>query len=179
MISKTKKTDSQIEVDQTVISFLGDLKIENPEDLVVLKNLILRKLKFRSYNSKTKKHADGIQWRRTASEIIKDGYVYEGKACSDLAVVFLALCKVNKIEGQLVKLITVDGTDSHSIVEIKLNKKWFRIDPSSNDSVSFEGRLNNESIWNKKYKIWRKGRDVWDLGLCDISAESKISNKQL
>ncbi len=169
-----KRLKSQTETDQTVLNFLGDLTIETPDDLVTLKNLIQSSLKFRPYNDQTRKHADSIQWKRTASEIIHDKYVYAGKACSDLAVVFLALCKAAGIKGRLVKLKSTIDKKTHSIVEVLLRDTWYRIDPSSRDSQPFEGELTDKSIWNKKFKVWKKGRDLWDLGLYDIKSESKI-----
>ena len=88
------KPKSQIETDKYILNFLGDMKVETPEDLVNLRDYVLDTLEFKPYNEKTKEHADSIQWKRTASQIIQDGYVYEGKACSDIVLVFLALCKL-------------------------------------------------------------------------------------
>ncbi len=86
----TKRPKPQTEVDQYVLNFLGDSAINVPEDLVVLKDKILDSLEARPYNTETKEHADSIQWARTASEILQDKYIYQGKACSDIAIVFLA-----------------------------------------------------------------------------------------
>ncbi len=166
---------SQIETDQYIIKFLGGMIISRPKDLVILKDKILHYLKFKPYNSKTKKIADSWQRKRTASQIIQDKYVYCGKACSDLVVVFLAVCRAAGVKGRLVKLKSIANTNStHSIAEVNLKGIWYRIDPSSKDSKPLKGALNSKSIWNKKYKVWKKGRDVWDLGLNDIQAESKI-----
>lgn len=165
---------SQTEVDQNILNFLGDFKITSPQDLIVLKDKIMNGLETRPYDSETKTHADSIQWKRTASEIISDGYVYEGKACSDIAIIFLTLCKALNIDGHLVKLVTTDGSNTHSIVEVNLNNTWFQFDPSARDAVPLEGVLDNETVWNKKYKVWKKGRDVWDLGLESIDDEEGI-----
>lgn len=164
-MTNQKEKKSQVEVDQNVLNFLGDLKIKNPDDLVTLRKLIQSSLEFRPYNDETKKHADSIQWKRTASQIIEDGYIYEGKACSDIAIVFLAACKAVGVEGLLVKLIKTDKKETHSIVEVKLKDSWYRIDPSMLDGEPFKGQLTSESVWNKKHKVWKKGKDVWDLEL--------------
>jgi len=37
--------------------------------------------------------------------------------------------------------------------------------------------LTKKSIWNKKFKVWKKGRDVWDLGLCSIDDEERVLSK--
>ena len=167
-------TKSQIKTDQNIIQFLGKLKIKTPYDLVTLRNLIQNSLEFRPYNRKTKKHADSIQWTRTASEIICDKFVYFGKACSDLAVVFLALCKCAGVNGHFVKLVTLDKKQTHSIVEIKLGKTWYRLDPSSRDSIPFQGQLTKKSIWNKTFQVFKKGHDAWALGFDGIEKEKEI-----
>jgi len=168
---------SQIEIDKTILDFLGDTKISTPEDLIVLRDKIFSHLEFRPYNEETKSHADSIQWKRTASEIIKDGYAYQGKACSDLTIIFLALCKAAGVEGLLVKLKSLDDKKTHSIAEVNLNGNWYRMDVSNKDSRPFAGQLTDESIWNRNYKVWKKGRDVWDLELDDINTENKIFKK--
>lgn len=170
------KEKTQTEVDRNIIDFLGDLTIKNANDLLILKDRILGQLEFRPYNNETKKQADGIQWKRTASEILRDGYVYSGKACSDLVVVFLALCKAAGIEGRLVKLISSDKTKTHSIAEVNLNGAWFRLNMSPSD-IPYEGELTDESVWNKEYKVWKKGRDVWDLGFYGIESEKKLNEE--
>lgn len=128
----------------------------------------------RPYNEKTKNKADKIQWTRTAYEIMKDKYVYSEKACSDIALVFIACCGALGIKGRLVKLVGVNINNSHSIAEIFYKNDWYRIDPSANDSVFFEGELNKKSIWNKKFKVWKKGKDSWEMGLYDKGDEVKI-----
>lgn len=171
------KHKSQIETDQNILDFLGDLELKSINDLIVIRDLIHSRLEFRDYNDKTKEHADSIQWKRTASEIITDGYVYKGRACSDLVIVFLAICKAAGIEGRLVKLIGVNihGKEvGHSIAEVNLNSVWYTFDLSTKDSVPKEGELTDLSRYYKIYKVWKKGRDLWDLGLYDISSEDKI-----
>lgn len=170
------RPESQTEIDQTIINFLGDFKVVASQDLIVLKDMVLTFLEWRPYTNETKEHADSIQWKRKASEILQDKYIYRGKACSDLAVIFLTLCKAVGIDGRLVKLRSMDGNNTHSIVEVKLNDTWYSIDPSSKDSVPVDGRLNDESVWNKKYKVWKKGRDVWDLCLDDKNKERDVCN---
>ncbi len=175
-------SNSQIETNKNILDFLGKTKISTPEDLIVLRNKIFSHLEFRPYNDETKAHADSIQWKRTASEIIRDKYVYQGKACSDLTIIFLALCKATGIEGRLVKLKAIDKQKTHSIAEINLNNKWYTFDISSKTSIPIQGELNENSIYQTQnktsYKVWKKGRDVWGLKLEDISAENKIFNQK-
>ena len=174
--SKNEQIKSQVEVDENILNLLGNQKINTQEDITTIIKLIHNYLEFKPYNKETEKHADSIQWKRTASEIIKDKYVYEGKSCSDLAIIFLAICKAAGIEGRLVKLSAINGDQTHSIVEFKLNDKWYRVDTSDKDAKVFEGELTAESNWNG-FKVWKKGRDVWDLGLEDVDSELEIYEK--
>lgn len=172
---------SQIETDKNILDFLGKTNISTPEDLVILRDKIFSHLEFRPYNDETKAHADNIQWKRTASEIITDGYVYKGKACSDLTIVFLALCKAANIDGRLVKLKAIEKQMTHSIAEINLNNKWYTFDINKT-SVPLEGELDENSIYQTQnktsYKVYKKGRDVWDLELNDKESENKIFNQK-
>jgi transglutaminase-like putative cysteine protease len=93
-----------------------------------------------------------------------------------LAIIFLALCKAAGIEGRLVKLSAINGDQTHSIAEFKLNDKWYRVDPSDKEARIFEGELTAELNWNG-FKVWKKGRDVWDLGLEDVDSELEIYEK--
>jgi hypothetical protein len=173
---------SQTEVDQTVLDFLGDQKIQTPEDLVFLLKIVHSSLEFRPYNEKTKKHADSIQWKRTAAEIIRDGYVYQGKACSDLVLVFITLCKGVGVDGNLLKLVNLENARTHSIAEVKLADDWYRIDTSYPEAKPFKGRLADNMIWNKNWqggwKLWKRGKDLWSLGLDDIELEKNIISNE-
>lgn len=171
---------SQTEVDETVLNFLGDLKINTPEDLITLLKLVHTSLEFRPYNAETKSHADSIQWKRTASEIMGDGYVYQGKACSDLVLVFLTLCKAAGVAGNFVKLINLDRTSTHSIAEVKLSNVWYRIDTSYPEAQPCQGQLADDQVWNKNWlggwKVWKRGKDLWSLGVTCIGDENEILN---
>lgn len=169
-----KKNKSQTEVDQYVIDFLGDMSIKNSDDLIVLRDKIQNTLENRPYNDETREHADSIQWRRTASEIIKDGYVYDGKSCSDLSLVFLTVCRAAGIEGHLVKLVNTDNNETHSIVEVKLSDDWYRFDPSVPKAEPRQGQLSDANIKNKQWKVWARGKDLWELGLVGINDEEKV-----
>ncbi|MEK7648948.1 MAG: hypothetical protein AAB400_03455 [Patescibacteria group bacterium] len=176
--SLTEKSKIQTEVTPAIQEFLGDYKVKTYEDLVALLKHIHSSLEFRNYNDATKEYADSIQWKRTASEIVEDGYVYKGKACSDLALIFIALCKAASVDAQLLKLIRLDGKSTHTIVEIQLEDGWYRLDTSNNGSVPFKGYLADEQVWNKNWeggwKVWKRGPDLWSMGLDSIDSEDKV-----
>ena len=168
------KPKSQIETDKNVLDFLGNIKVKTPEDLVKLRDYVLDTLEFKPYNTETKKDADNIQWKRTASQIIQDGYVYEGKACSDIVLVFLALCKALGIEGKLLKLVSTKRQMTHSIVEVKLNDIWYKLDPSFKNSKPHPKQMTKDDTFRGEYKLWKKGKDNWNLGLDSFESMSRI-----
>jgi hypothetical protein len=176
--SKTTRPKSQIETDKYVLDFLGDIKVEKPTDLLKLRSHIINSLEFREYKEQTKKNENNIRWKRTASQIIQDGYVYKGKECSDLSIVFLALCKALGISGCLIKVANFTEPNTHSLTEINLHDKWYRFDPSTPKSIPREGRLTNDNFINKDWKIWKRGRDLWDLGLDNMEKERIIYNQR-
>jgi hypothetical protein len=46
------------------------------------------------------------------------------------------------------------------------------------DSVPFEGQLAPDQVWNKGWqggwKVWERGRDLWDLDLSSINDGKKV-----
>lgn len=169
---------SQTELTPTILSFLDGAQLRSPQDLVSLRQKIVSALVSRPYNDDTREHADSIQWKRTASEILEDGYVYEGKSCSDLTIVFLALCRAAGVPGQLVKLKNTQRNGTHSVAEIQLGETFYSYDIQNNISEPREGFLAENSEYvsdgGGHYTVYAKGRDVWDLGLDSIQAEQKI-----
>lgn len=180
--SKINQPKSQTEVDQTVLDFLGNFKINEPDDLIPLIKHIKDSLEFREYNKQTAAHADSIQWKRTVSQILQDGYVYQGKACSDLSMILVALCKALGLEAQLVKLVNLPKDNSHSITEIKINGEWYRIDPDFSDPKPIKGYWEADQVLNKNWaggwKVWKRGDDLWSMGLDGIDKEELICREE-
>jgi hypothetical protein len=65
--SKKEQLKSQIETDENILKLLGSKKIENFEDVNSIISSIHNYLEFKPYTKETEKHADSIQWKRTAS----------------------------------------------------------------------------------------------------------------
>jgi hypothetical protein len=177
--SKINRSKSQIETDKYVLNFLGDIKVKEPMDMVKLRSHIQNSLEFREYNEQTKENENNIRWKRTASQIIQDGYVYRGKDCSDLSIVFLALCKALGISGCLVKLATLSNDNTHSIIAVELDNQWYRLDITMTDSAPLKGQLpDNQKLKKNGWKVWKVGRDLWDLDLDGIEKEKIIYNQR-
>ena len=162
---------SQTEVTADVSKLASRMaEIQTPEDIVALRDLLFSNLEFRPYNERNRKHEEQIRWRRTASQIIEDGYVYQTKCCTDIVVVFLALCRAKGIEGHFVKVYDDRGR-LHSMTEVKLPSGWYIFDAADTRTIPVAGRIKRDY---QGWRLWRKGRDAWDIGLINRNSARKI-----
>ncbi len=98
--------------------------------------------------------------KRTAQEIIKDGFV---TGCTDWALVFIVLTRAKNIPTKYIETIRRrwldEGKDNeiegHIFAEVYLNDKWYIIDP---DQAVIRG-------WYDRWVIYKKGLDSWDIGI--------------
>lgn len=164
--------NSQIETTSKIRELVSNIKTPiTSEELIKIRDLMYSKLAIRPYDSSTEKHEKAIRWKRTAGEILNDGYVYNKKACTDLTVLFIALCKALGLETNFVKLKRENKV--HSVAEIKLNDGWYFFDVSNTKNAPIRGTIT-EDTRHQDWKLWRKGRDAWDIGLTDFGDISKI-----
>jgi hypothetical protein len=163
--------NSQIETTTTIKNLVKDIKTPITIDsLINLRDLIYSIIVIRPYNDSTKEHEQKIRWKRTATEIIQDAYVYSGKACTDLTLLFIALSKALGLETNFVKVFN-DKT-VHSIAEVKLADGWYLFDVSRKN-IPVKGFITEDTPY-QKWRLWKKGRDAWDLGLVEFESISKI-----
>lgn len=167
---------SQIETSEILKDFVsGTRKSITVESLVEIRDKIYACIAIRPYNETTKEHEQSIRWKRTASQILEDGYVYQGKSCTDLSVLFIALCKILGLETRFVKL--KKDTKTHSIVEIKLDDGWYVFDISNQTNIPQKGEVTEIAPY-KGWMLWKKGRDAWDLNLVDFGSICKITENR-
>ncbi len=148
--------------------------IEKPitmEKLIELRDLMYSKLEILPYNETTVEQEKSIRWKRTAAQIFEDGFVFSGKACTDLVVSFLALCQTFELETRFVKVKNEKMV--HSVAEIKLNDGWYIFDVSTKTGIPIKGEITKENPY-KNWQLWKKGRDAWDLGLNNFEAINKV-----
>ena len=158
---------SQIESEENIKNFVLNTEIKTHNDLLKLRDKLMSVLEIRPYNDETKEHERQIRWRRTASEVLKDGYVYQGKSFTDLVLTFLALCKAKNLETKFVKLKF--DKYIHSVAEIKLQDGWYNFDVAKKDSIPQKGQIKEDDT-----RLWKKGMDSWDLGLVEFDSIKKI-----
>ncbi|MBU2590295.1 MAG: hypothetical protein KKB39_06040 [Nanoarchaeota archaeon] len=102
-----------------------------------------------------------MRWKRTATQILKDGWVVKGKSCTDITVLFIAVAKAKGIKAIFVKLYSIKRQMLHAAVEL----------PGENSILdATTGRRDNSSneILFDEYKVYKKGRDSWDIGLSGV-----------
>lgn len=162
---------SQLESGPEIQELAKKIVVTGPEDLKKLRELVDGVLERKPYTEETKEAEHKIRWRRTAEQILTDGYVYKGKSCTDRVIVFLAVCKELGLEGRFVKM---KGEKSvHSISEVKVGDVWYHFDPSYSQSNPVEGEVLPDRVYDGR-TLWEKGRDAWDLGLVDYESIDKI-----
>ena len=158
--------NSQIDITAAVRSFARTIP---GEGLAFLNNaaekvhLSLRRI---PYNDATRASEAAIRWRRTASQIIADGYVYSGKSCTDEVIAYIAVCCVRGYQARFVKLAS--GSFVHSVAEVRLDNDWYIVDVSAG-----RGAVKGEyspGVERDGSLLWKKGRDAWDVGLTGINS---------
>lgn len=164
---------SQIESSEKLIKLVAD---KTPpitvSDLIEIRNRIYKRIEVKPYNEQTKDHEKSIRWKRTAVQIFNDGYVYSGKACTDFVVLFLAICSSLNLETRFVKLKKEKMV--HSVAEVKLEDGWYIFDVSNENNIPLKGEITEENSY-KDWKLWKKGRDAWDIDLVDFDSINRIT----
>jgi len=163
---------SQIEPSEEILSLISQFKLPITKDnLLAIRDLIYSKIKIKPYDNTSKEQEKTIRWKRAGVEILNDGYVYEGKSCTDLVILFLTFCDALNLETKFVKLKKENMV--HSVAEIKLNDGWYIFDISKPNNLPIKGQITGVNPY-KEWKLWAKGRDAWDLGLTEFESIKKI-----
>lgn len=166
--------DTQIEVTPIILSFIADIPGNGIEFLKNLEEKIFTHILHKPYTEKEKENEAQIRWKRSATQILQDGYVYREKACTDETIVFIACCNAKGYETHFVKLIkNINNSQyTHSVAEVKLDNTWYLFDVNGKLGVQKGAIMANKEI--DGYKLWKKGRDAWDIGLINFYSQTKI-----
>lgn len=177
------KLDSQIEPTNQAFDILAKWSLTNiskPEDLIKLRDELHSHLAFLPYDGITQEEEKRIRWRRTGSQILSDGFVYQGKACTDLVVTFTTLARAGGVENtHFVKLRNVKTGMVHSVGEFQLDDGWYIFDVANKDTAPVKGLIPENGQFgppSNPYVLWKKGRDSWDIGLTEYESINKIAN---
>jgi len=166
---------SQIEPSEKMRSFVEGTDIATPADLVDLKIRMRYALRIVPYDSSTQEQEKNLRWTRSAARIFHDGFVFSRYSCTDLIILFMGLCNALGFETRFVK-VKKEYPEMHSILEIKLPDGWYIYDLADNNYPE-KGEIKSGVIYRGWY-LWRKGRDSWDLGLCEYEDMHKLWPQQ-
>ena len=157
---------SQVEVTCKLVEIAAQMPdVRTPADLGLLRDTLLAHLTFRSYNKASWEHERSIRWKRTATEILSDGWVYEAKGCTDIVIAFIGLCRAKGLATRFVKVRSNTGKQ-HSLAEIYHSGTWWLVETVVPGMAPIEGEMKEETQY-KIWKLWRKGLDSWSIGLKD------------
>lgn len=103
---------------------------------------------------------DKVFRKRTADQIIKDGYT---TGCTDIGLVFIALTRAKNIPTKYIETIRRKWMESedenfiegHIFAEVFINNRWYIIDPT-------EACLR---FWYDRWVVYGEALDSWDLGI--------------
>ena len=102
--------------------------------------------------------------KRTAAQIVDDGF---STGCTDVALVFVSLCRTKSIPTKYVEAIGQDWLEDrykegrihgHAFAEVYLNDRWYVVDPEM-------GTIYVASTPYRFFEIYGTGLDTWDVGL--------------
>jgi hypothetical protein len=163
---------SQIETTSIIEEIVRDFNgLETPKDLKALRFIMLYNLEVKRYSKRKRRHEQRLRWRRTASEIFNEGFVYNDRGGSDLVIAYIALCKALGVKARYVTLW--NEHELHTVAEIALGDSWFIYDVVENDAEPVRGLITRNSGF-EGWKLWKKGRDAWDLGLKSFRDRKKL-----
>ena len=131
---------------------------------------IMQYLRTLRYETDTK---DEMFRKRTASQIIADGYV---TGCTDDALVFIALARAAGIPTLYVETLDVQWMkeggrpiNGHVYAQVKYDDEWRTVDPSARNEhadIEKDGRV-----------IMAKGLDSWDIGATDFESLASMQDE--
>lgn len=166
----------QLKTTKRVQKIADSIEGEGKELLINIRKKVFQSLDFKNYNEKTKEHEKSIRWKRSANEILGQGYVYEGKACTDIIIAFLGLAKAKGLEGKFVKVYNQKYV--HSMAEVKIKESWYYYDIASYNSRPKKGKFTKKEE-KEGWRLWKKGKDAWSIGLKNYNDINKISNNPM
>jgi hypothetical protein len=166
------ETSSQVEPSEAMVDLVSEIKPPfGADSLAKIRDLVHTKIERKMVDESNAGEEKALRWKRTAARILEDGYAYKGKDCTDLTVLFIGLCRALGLETEFVKLKNEKSV--HSVAEIKLGESWYAFDVSRADSIPEKIQIAENEPFHG-WRLWKKGRDAWDLGLTEFDSIKKI-----
>lgn len=166
---------SQIKITPRILNVADSIPGQGKKLIYNIHKKIFEVLTIRPYLKKYEEDELKIRWKRNADDILRDSYVYDKKACTDIVILFLSLANAKGFKTNFVKI--KNGSKVHSIAEILIDKEWYSFDASSRKNPKLmKGRFSNKGDW----KLWKRGKDSWDIGITNYRDTKKLieNNKE-
>ncbi len=162
----------QLEITETIKKTALNIGGDGKKYLQNVINFINTKIEHRDYNKETEEHEKSIRWKRTADQILKDGYIYKQKGCTDMVILFQALCEAKGYLTMFVKVKEIEGKAIHSVAEVKLPELgWHIVDVAGRTGIR-KGKLDKKDTFGR-WMFWRRGHDAWGLGFISYNPRIK------
>ncbi len=164
---------SQVEITPGLLAVAAKMtRVRSAQDLGLLRDQLLDYLTFRPYDKSSKPHERSIRWKRTATQILADGYVYDSKGCTDIVIAFIGLCHAQGVKARFVKVRSAQGR-THSLAEVWLEGSWWIVETVARGAEPLQGEITKGRPY-KLWHLWDKGIDAWSIGITGPSDIGKV-----
>jgi len=109
--------NGQVEVTDEIRKIAAEIKSAGKKEIIALRRLLFAKVKQMDLDEEDELR---IRWRRTATEILRDGYVYKHKGCSDMCVAYIALARARGLDAKYERLYWPEKKAVHAVIEAPL-----------------------------------------------------------
>lgn len=174
-MENNEQKQGQIEVTERIKEVSSQIDGEGTDYLTNAIKWIRSNINFREYNQETQEHERSIRFRRTAEQVLEDGYVYMQKYCTDVVILFQALCEAKGYGTNFIRVKENGGTGIHSMVEVEVpGDGWYKVDPAGGVGIE-RGKFKEDEAFGD-WTFWKRGRDSWDLGITSYESMSNQRN---
>ena len=162
-LNNVMSTESlQVRVTDRILGLADDIV---GEGVIYIRNVfdyISNNINHRIYDETSIEHEASIRWRRSADQILEDGYVYKQKGCTDEVILFQSLCEAKGYKTRFVKVRGTKGNRIHSLAEVQIGDEWYLVDVGGKLGIR-EGKLKEDEEYGG-WVYWKRGNDAWSLG---------------
>lgn len=156
-----------------------------PECLLECNEVIFSKLRILPYISEYTTTEEKIRWKRSATEILESGVVYDTKYCTDVTIVMISICKALGYRAELLKVFQKDEktteiiVHSFALVSDDFAAKQYIVNVAPNKDFFYKRVHESEQLIRghvciRKFVVWNIAADQWAMGLTDASHEQQI-----
>jgi len=171
-----EQKQSQIETTERIKEVSSQIDGEGIDYITNAISWINTNIDFKEYNQEVLEHERSIRLRRTADQILQDGYIYKRKGCTDEVVLFQALCETKGYNTNFIKVRDDERNKLHSMAEVEVpGDGWYKVDPAGKAGIEQDKFIEGGVFGG--WTFWKRGKDSWELGFTSYeSMKSQILN---